>query len=124
MADITWSNVTAHYAELSTVGATVQTDLLAFVNASIDPEMFDGESGYRTKLARINLAAHFAAPTLTSAIGPAGVVSSESADGLSISYAVMTAALGDPSMLGTTKYGQAFLSLVNTSAARGGWVAM
>ena len=128
MADITWTNVTNHAAELSAVGASAQTDILGFVNDSIDPAFLDGESGYRTKLARIYLAAHFGTIALAAGSGglgasAAGPVASKSADGLSISYAVMTAGMNDPSMLGVTKYGQQYLGIVNTSAARGGWIA-
>jgi hypothetical protein len=123
MASIIWTDVTAHAPELATgVASGAQTDILGFVNASIDPAMLDGETGYRTKLARIFLAAHFGtgalAATGSTAAGP---VTAESADGLSISYGALTAALNDPGMLGATRYGAWYLGLVNTSAARGGW---
>lgn len=123
MADITWTNVTDHASELSTVGAAAQTDILGFVNQSLDPALFDGETGYKTKLARVYLAAHFGKATLAGSGGAAGAVQSMSADGLSVSFATMAATLDDPTLMGTTVYGIRYLSILNASAARGPWVA-
>lgn len=120
MADIAWSNVVDFAPELSGIDADAQTDILAYVNDELDVALFDGESGPKTKLARIYLAAHVATGTLTgSSGGAAGPVTAEAEGGLSRSYGSMSAALSDPAMLALTPYGLRFLGLVNTSAARG-----
>lgn len=113
MAAIIWTDVTAIAPELSTYGATGQTIMLAYVNASVATNMFDGEGGPRTKLARVLLAAHLATAT-SRGDGGAGPVASESAGGLSVSYSN----LSTQRLLGSTSYGILYLSIVDTSLAR------
>ncbi len=117
MASISWSDVTAHAPELSTVSAGAQTDILAHVNVALLVTEFGGEDAPKTKMARIYLAAHLATMAAQGAAGAAGPVQSESAGGLSRTYAVGAAALagGDYE---TTSYGQAFRALARTTPAR------
>lgn len=102
MASITWDNVTAFAPELSTVDAAAQTDILAHANAAFYVDAFDGEDGPALKLVRIFYAAHLGTMTGTGAAG--GVVTSESAGGLSRSYAVGAGAGFDD--LNLTAYGK------------------
>lgn len=115
MADIAWSDVIDHAAELSAVTAGAQANILAFVNAALDVATFDGEAGPRTKLARIYLAAHFATADVVST-GGAGPLTAESLGDESRSYGSFSLAAGT---LASTGYGNSYLALVNTSAARG-----
>lgn len=88
MADITWNHVLDHYPELSTIDVDAQVDILAIVNTEmLNPTMFGGENARTYKLARIYLAAHICAMELMGADGAQGPVTSESAGGLSRSYA-------------------------------------
>lgn len=124
MADITWTNVTDHVATLSTVGAAAQADILAVVNATFDTEVFDGETGPTTKLARIYLAAHMATLETQggSGGGVVGPVVSESAGRLSRSYSVTAAMNGADGDLELTRYGRLLRQLIRATPARAGMV--
>jgi len=111
MAAITWPDVTAAAPELATTAAQTQTDVLAFVIVALNVALYDGETGPRTRLARIYLAAHLA--TLPR-LGAGGPLVSESVESLSRSYAAPMS----KSKLATTSYGAAFLAL-SPPAARG-----
>lgn len=114
---ISWSNVVAHAPELSVVSSSAKTDILAYVNESLAVELFDGEDGPKTKLARIYLAAHLGAGVAVSGGATAvGAVTSESAGGLARSYG--QALVVDVASFGSTSYGQAYLQLVRSSACR------
>jgi hypothetical protein len=116
MAAITWTDVTNHDSSLSSVDANAQTDILAFVNAALDVACFDGEGGPKTKLTRIYLAAHFATLANVSSGGSGGPVTAESLGDESRSYGSFFAM--SSSALAATGYGIAYLSMVNTSAAK------
>lgn len=118
MADILWSDVTDAITDLPTISASMQTAILGLVNKRVDGAVFDGEDGETTKLARIFLAGHLAVMSKRPARGSAGPVTSESAGGLSRSYAQMTSA----SELALTAHGTAFSFLVRTSGARAPFV--
>lgn len=126
MAAITWSDVTTIAApELSGLAVAAQTAILVWVNAAFDVTVFDGEDGAKTKLARVYLAAHIGTLILPTSAGGSGggvsgPVSSESAGGLSRSYAVAVASSGGTTAenLSRTGYGQLLLLLINTSGAR------
>ncbi len=119
MADITWANVTDFDGSLTAVSSNAQTAILASVNAWLDVNVLDGESGPDTHLARIYLAAHHGLGALS---GTSGIVASESGgDGLSVTYAVPTTATR--SQLGETKWGRKYLELLSTSLARV-WVVL
>lgn len=113
MAAIIWADVVAHAAQLSTLSATAQADVLAFVDEVVDVSLLGGEASYRARMARIYLAAHLG--EIERRRGKAGPVTSESAGGLARSYgASMT---GD--ILDTTSYGGQFKSIARNSRARG-----
>lgn len=112
MSAIVWSDVVVHAAELSTVAAGVQTDILAHVNTTLNVSVFGGESSPKLKLARIYLAAHMA--TLQTLGGSSGEIQSESVGGVSYTYA----GGGGGSNYEATSYGQQYYALVRNSVAR------
>lgn len=122
MAAIVWDDVVDIAAELSAVGADARTKILAFVNGALDTTLFDGgEDSDRLHLARIYLAAHFGSGALpgSGSSGPPGTVTSESAGGLSRSYATMAAATAT-GLVGGTWCGQQYQALVRPVSA-GPW---
>lgn len=110
MAAITWTDVTNHAPELSTVTAGAQTDVLAYVNAALSVSLFGDETSPRLKLCRVLLAAHLA--TLEAQRNTSGPVTAAAAGGLSRSYG----ALASRSIAGTTGYGRAFLASLPPAA--------
>ena len=116
MANITWTNVTDHAAELSTVAAAAQTDILAYVNSVVKVSLIDGEAGPKTKLVRIYLAAHFGALNLASSTGVSGAVTSKKEGDVAVTYASATTLAAAPH--GSTTYGQMYLTLIGSSALR------
>ncbi len=118
MSAITWDDVVALAPLLSTVDEDGQDIILAYVNEALDVRHFGGEAGTKTRLARIYLAAHFGTMSMPGAGGSAaGPVISESAGGLSITYANMVSGSGSGS-LQRTSYGAMFQFLLDTSTAR------
>ncbi len=107
MASIAWSDVVAFAPDQSAVSATAQTKILAYVNERFDVSELGGESSPDLYMARVWLAAHLGAST---ALGGdvAGPVTSESAGGLSRSYAV----LSSTGALATTGYGAQLKELI------------
>ena len=118
MASIVWSDVTDYAAELSTVVAAVQTDVLEHVNSYLKVSCFGGETHIKLKLARVNLAAHFG--TLFSAGSAHGQVTSEKLGDMSRTYGAQ--AMFADSEYGSTKYGRAYLTILRTANSRGGFV--
>lgn len=120
MSAIIWADVTAIAPELSTVSDDAQDSILAHVNTALAVDIFGGESAPKTRLARIYLAAHLGSASRTGssgASGAAGPVVSESAGGLSRSYANLTSASGTGGLSSST-YGQLFEALVGSTPAR------
>jgi hypothetical protein len=119
MADITWSDVEDHAAELSSVSAGAQTNILAFVNATLDVTCVGGDAGEdspRVKLARVYLAAHLGTLALPGGAGGAGgPLTAESLGDEARSYGSFDM---DPAYLAMTGYGALYLSMIRTSAAR------
>lgn len=115
MAAIVWADVFAGATELTTLAATDQTLILAYVNARFVPGVGD-ESSTAVKTARVYLARHMGTAGLTGGAG--GAVTSESEGGLSRSYAVMSS--GSASEWGQTVWGQMLTSLLRCSPARAG----
>ncbi len=95
--------------ELANVPAGGQTLILAVVNVLLDVNMFDGEAGPQTKLARCFLAAHFCA---LGKLGTGGPLIAESDGRLSRQYALPSTR----SEYMTTSYGIAFYSLIGSQA--------
>ena len=111
MADIVWTDVVDFDASMAGVAAGAQTLILAYVNdEALQPTIFGGEDSWKYKLARIYLAAHLG--TMARLQGVSGPVSSESAGGLSTSYAVAMTR----SNLGITSYGRAYLATLPSVA--------
>jgi hypothetical protein len=125
MAAITWAQVVDFASEMSDVPLAAQTAILAWVNGTLDVELFpDGEDDAGLTLTRIYLAAHFGAGSIpgTGSSGPAGQVTSESAGGLSRSYgsASPSPALA-ASLWGSTEYGRKAAAMIRLVAG-GPWV--
>lgn len=122
MAAITWSDVTAHAAQLTTavVPSAARTDILAYVNSVVNVKVIDGEDGPKSKMARIYLAAHFGEVARSQGLLSSGAVTSESAGGLARSYAAILTM--DPASLGASRYGQEYTALIRTSGARAPFV--
>jgi hypothetical protein len=111
MAAIAWSDVVAIAPGLSSASAGLQTMALAYVNGNgVNVDAFDGEDGETTKLARAALAAHLGSTFKVGAAG--GPITSQSAGGLSRSFG----AWSSKSALGTTGFGQMFLTLARAGA--------
>lgn len=117
MAFITWAHVVDHAAELATVDVDAQNDILAWVNNHLNVDLFGGEDAYKTKLARIYLAAHMGTGTRRG--GAVGAITSSSAGGLSRSFQVPSTTDTD---LSSTSYGAAYAMLLKTTVARVGFV--
>lgn len=123
MAALDWPTVVTFFpnAGFETVPVLVQDLALAFVNTRMAVDMFDGEDGPTTKLARLYLAAHLGLTSLP-ALGadsdsPAGPVTAEATLGVSRSYAYVQTSINE-AIWSTTKYGRAFEQLIRTSSAR------
>jgi hypothetical protein len=112
--DVTWADVTDFAPGLSTVAVEAQAAILAYVNG-LDPSL-GGDSATMTaagRLARVYLAAHFGTVTKRG-LGAAGGLVSQSAGGLSRSYAGLT----DSRSLASTTFGALYLSIIDASPAR------
>lgn len=110
-----WTDVTGYDARMANVSSGAQTIILGVVNVALNVGEFGGESSDTLKAARVFLAAHFGTMNLAGVKGVTGPVSSQSAGGLSRSYAALAT---NQSMFGTTAAGQAFLALLRASPAR------
>lgn len=118
MAAISWDDVVAHASALADMDPDAQADILEYVNNTLNVSKFGGENNGRTKLARIYLAAHFGT-TINSSMGggASGPVKAESVGDVRREYA--TAVSTSSISFESTVYGQSYLDLVKTSAARG-----
>lgn len=115
MAPIAWSDVVAFSSPLASVDVTQQGILLAWVNKRF-AEVFDGEDGVSTKLARIWAVAHFASLPGSGDQRPAGPVVSQSRGGLSQSYASPPGNGADPNW-SATQWGQRLATMLQGSKA-------
>lgn len=115
-AIIEWSDVIGATGELSDVSDLMQELIIAYVNDYFDPDKFGGDDGVKLRMARLYLAAHLGKLSgVSGGQAVSGPVTSESAGGLSRSYAVLTAGTTN---LSTTSYGQLVDQLIRTSLAR------
>jgi hypothetical protein len=103
MASITWTNVLEFAPELSDVTTNARVDILALVNDLLPVGEWDGESGPKTKMARIYLAAHFGATSLF---------------GGRVVLGETTGAWQQHGDLGSTLYGRMFKTLAKTTPNR------
>lgn len=111
MAAITWADVIALAPEVATIPLGAQTDILAYVNSQLNVVTWGGEDSIQLRLGRIYLAAHLATITVFGGSG-AGPVVSESAGGLSRSYAQASTSGA------RTGYQDMFLELLRRTPAR------
>lgn len=122
MASIAWSDVMAHApgdtALAGYTNATGQADLLDYVNNTTNVALLDSETGYKTRLARIYMAAHLA--TMELRRGASGMLSGTTAGPLSRRYEYLQGMTR--SELSLTSYGLNYLAIIKRSAARGGAV--
>lgn len=118
MAAIVWQQVVDFDASLEAVPEDAQTTILDHVNSALNLEAFDGEDGYRTRMARIFLAAHLGLGAVpgTSGAGGGAVTSESGGDGLSVTYAVSAAATTDGA-LSETAWGRRYREIVRSSPA-------
>jgi hypothetical protein len=127
VASINWTSVTDYYGGLSTgVPPNVQTDALAYANRVVNVARMGGEDHQRTKLARVHLAAHWG---LTWQKQNDSTVSAEDvveetigASSITLTYAQRSLVPDNIEELTETTAGRAYLSLVNRSACRVGFV--
>lgn len=114
MAAITWTDVTGLVPDLVGLPGAAEALYLAIANSRFNVGMFPlGEEDPLLKLARIWLAAHYAAGDLAAGatIGEPGPVASESAGGLSVSYGKSIAESLD---FGATLYGLNLRALIRS----------
>lgn len=129
MPPIVWADVVAVAPSMATgIAAGFQTLILGYVNEVVVASEFGGENSFTFKLARAYLAAHYAYLHSIDSSGSGGDVSgpivSKSEGGVSISYGQSStdSGGGGNSLLGSSDYGDAFMSLVMRSPARAGFV--
>jgi hypothetical protein len=117
MSPITWADVVAIAPELAALSLTAQEMILAYVNTVLAVDLLDGESGPKTRLARVLLAAHLGTLFSRGAQGSVGPVVEESLGPQSKKYANLVSEVsGD---LGATPYGMAYRAVIRASLARG-----
>lgn len=115
---MTWVELTAYQPAFASIPFEVQAQLLAWVDETVSKAAFGGDTKASYKLAQLYLLAH--ACTLyrrgceSVESGAAGPVLSESAGGLSVSYA-NGASVGSFSAYESTPYGAMYLELIRTS---------
>lgn len=120
MTAILWSDVVAVSSPLSATVLSLQTDILELVNVGFAglPEVFDGEDGIKTRMARIYIACHFASLPGAGEQRAGGPVVSESRGGLSRSYANLSSMAHGNNTWSDTQWGRRYLQLRNGSKAR------
>lgn len=121
MAAITADDLIAYSSALSAMDPIVLADILALVNTGFPalPQVFDGEDGQKTRMARIYIALHFASLPGAGEQRAGGAVTSESRGGLSRSYAAPPTTSGD-SEFNDTQWGRRYLILLRGS--RASWI--
>lgn len=122
MAPIVWADVIAHATQVrggnvfALIDPVEQADLLAMANTRVNIDVFDGEDGIDTRMARIYFAAHFAAG---GTVQQRGEVISETRGKLSADFqAVAQGAAGDAGFWGTTPFGLKYYAMLQMSRAR------
>ena len=113
-APITWSTVEAVARDVPNTPLEFQVLILGYVEESVAPSEFGGDSSFTYTLARAYVAAHYAAMHARGASGPAGATTSMSEGGVSVGFQAFS---WSPSLFGETSYGRAFLSLIGPSVA-------
>lgn len=114
MADILWSDVVG-VTQIANVPPTAQTEILGYVNETLQPIVYGGVDAHKFRLARIYLAAHMA--EIGKRVGGiAGAVTSENVAAESISFGYTAPIKGAIEALETTSWGLEFQRLTKSSA--------
>lgn len=121
MAAIEWSTVVAFVPRLSTLDSEAQDAILAWANAALNVDAFDGEDGATTRMARIYLAAHAGTMARQGSSGAGGPLTMRSVDGITEQWATPAGGVVFDS-LDSTPYGKMYRQLVGMSSARGPFV--
>lgn len=118
MAAIVWQNIVDDVPapELATFAPGAQIVLLEHANTKLVVSGLDGEDGNKTRLARMYWVAH--AATMIKRKGATGARSSQSAGGVSESFAVPN--LPWLGLYAQTSYGQLYAMILGSSAHRAG----
>jgi hypothetical protein len=116
VAPIAWSDVTAFVSTLSTVNPTQQELLLEMANTRTNVDIFDGEDGIDTKLARIYLVAHFASLPGAGSTAPAGPLIGQTRGKLSQQFQGLPLTAANEWLL--TQWGRRYWQLLQASRAR------
>jgi hypothetical protein len=106
------ADLLAYVPATSTISSTLRGYALADAAAMIDSRWF----GNKTRRAHIMLATHYLALTTDTAAlgtGESGIVQSQSAGDISVTYATTSTTLTDPG-LASTKWGRLFLEIQRT----------
>ncbi len=116
MADVTWADVTGFASTLTRVSAGAQADILAYVNSTLNPDVYGGVDASKYRIARIYLAAHMGEINLRNGVG--GAVTHESVGADSISFGYAAPYKGQIDSLETTSWGLEFQRITDTTYAR------
>lgn len=120
--DITAADVVNFCKTTSRLDAATMLVVVAFANEVKGNALCVSEDSPTLRLARLNLAAHFAINTLQGRGGAAGPVTAEAAGAVRRSYGLMMSS-STSGGLGSTMYGQAYLAILNmTEGVRGPFV--
>ncbi len=115
MASITWSTVVAAAPQLAVIPLSYQTDVLNYVNTTLDDGLYGGEESFKLRMARTYLAAHMGEMWLRKGTG--GAVTGETASASSVAMSYAAPWHGAIDALETTSYGLEFKRLTDSSAA-------
>lgn len=121
---ITWDDVELLDSTFADVDPDLQELFLSVVEETVNPSAYGGEDSSRTRMARMQLAAHlgsFLAPSSGSGGNAAGPVQSEKGGGLDVTYAVAEAAVSGDA-LSETQWGRAYEAGQKRSLGRGAFV--
>lgn len=118
---IDWAVVVAFAPGLSTVDTEERASILAWANTALNVDVFDGEDGPTTRLARIYLAAHAGTMNVQATSGAGGPLTMRSAGGVTEQWATPAGGVVFDG-LDSTPYGKQFRGLLRMSAARGPFV--
>lgn len=116
MTRIVKADVLAMAPELSTTTDMAWADILDYANDQSADELGVAEDHITLRMARLYLAAHFAAVAKRARTGAAGPVVSEAAGSLRRSYGLVSSSVGDIGF-GLTQYGQMYLTLLRGTLA-------
>lgn len=118
MAAIVWADVVAAAPQTAAVTPAWRTSILAYVNTTLDVDIFGGEASPKLKMLRTLLAAHYGEMWIRR--GNGGAVDREELAAESIYIAYAPPHWGTP--LSATSYGELYQGLIDSSPARVGFV--